>query len=201
MRFVFLDPGPLIDNELQLVAPDARWFDEVLAATAHPLTVKEAPHDATMTRQKLHEFLTAAPFGRQPGDPATHRVPAYHFWLRLSEPAGDPPIHIAGGLGLRIGVNREIELYSGNIGYHVYPPARGHHYAERACRLVLPLARRHGMEQVWITVNPDNWPSRRTCERLGATLIDVVPIPKDHPFRTRGETAKCRYLLDLTRAG
>jgi predicted acetyltransferase len=54
------------------------------------------------------------------------------------------------------------------------------------------------MRQVWITCNPENVASRRTCQRLGARLIDVVQVPKDHPFRTRGETAKCRYLMELT---
>jgi tagatose 1,6-diphosphate aldolase len=198
MRFVFLDPGPLIDNELQLVAPDLRWVDDLLFAAHHPQTVRESPHDASATRQKLLDFLAAAPQGRQPADAATGRVPAYHFWMRLAEPLGDPPIALAGGIGLRLGIAKELELYSGNIGYHVYPPARGRHLAERACRLILPLARRHGMEQLWITCNPDNAASRRTCERLGAQLVDTVAIPKDHPFRSRGETAKCRYLLDLS---
>ena len=197
MRFIFLDPGPLIDNELQLVAPDARLLDDLLFAAHHPLTVRDAPKDSQTNRQKLTEFLTSAPLGRQPADPAIGRLPAYHFWLRIAQPLGDPPITVAGGIALRIGSNPEIERYTGNVGYHVYPPARGHHYAERACRLIAPLARRHGMEQLWITCNPDNAASRRTCERLGARLIDIVPIPKEHPFRSRGETAKCRFLLPL----
>ena len=201
MRFVFLDPGPLVDNELTLVAPEVKWVDEMLAACTHPSTLREAPppgqRDNPMTRAKLMEFVTNAPMGHQTADPAAGRVPAYHFWFRLDDPVGDPPIQMIGGLGLRIGTNRELELYSGNIGYHVYPPARGHHYAERACRLILPLARRHGMSRIWITCNPDNIPSRRTCERLGAQLVDTVPIPKDHPFRSRGEVAKCRYLIEL----
>ena len=37
-------------------------------------------------------------------------------------------------------------------------------------RLLLPLARRHGLQTVWITCNPDNWASRRTCELAGAEL-------------------------------
>jgi len=204
MRFQFLDPGPLIDHELELVAPTDRHIDEVLASCQHPLPVRDAPGEKSLTRQKLLDFLNIAPAGKQPADVSRGWVPAYHFWMRLAAPIaatinGEPsaPITIAGGLGLRIGNNKEIELYSGNIGYHVYPPARGHHYAERACRLVMPLAKRHGLAYLWITTNPDNVPSRRTCERLGAQLIDTVTIPKDHPFRSRGETAKCRYLLRL----
>jgi tagatose 1,6-diphosphate aldolase len=198
MRFVFLDPGPLIDGELQLIAPEARYIDEVLRASDHPLTRKNAPAEATLTRQKILEYLAAAPLGRNPGNTPVGLVPSYAFWLRLSEPIGDPPIEFIGGISLRIGSNREIDMYTGNIGYHVYPPARGHHYAERACRLVLPIARRHGMQQLWITCNPDNHASRRTLERLGAQLIETVTIPKDHPFQSRGETAKCRYLLTLS---
>ncbi len=197
MRFVFLDPGPLIDNELTLIAPEMKWVDEVMQSCAHPLTIRDAPMESSMTRQKLQEFIIANPLGRQPADPGAGRVPAYHFWMRLDQPIGEPPLQIAGGLGFRMGTNREIELYSGNIGYHVYPAARGHHFAERACRLVLPLARRHGMQKIWITCNPDNFASRRTCERLGATLIETVAIPRDHPFRSRGEVAKCRYLIEL----
>jgi tagatose 1,6-diphosphate aldolase len=79
----------------------------------------------------------------------------------------------------------------------VYPPARGRHYAERAARLLLPLARRHGMSELWITCNPDNAASRRTCERLGGELVEIVPIPPDHAFYSRGERAKCRYLIRL----
>src|SRR4051812_32305051 len=112
MRFVFLDPGPLVDDELTLVSPDARLVDDVLLACTHPLTVRDAPQDASTTRQKLMEFLTNAPQGRQQPDAASGRVPAYHFWMRLDAPLGDPPIAIVGGIGLRIGTNREIELYS-----------------------------------------------------------------------------------------
>ena len=198
MRFTFLDPGPLVDGDLQLVAPETRWIDDVLASCGHPQTVLEAPADAQMSRGKIMDFLRAAPMGRQTGDSAVARVPAYHFWMLTTSPGvGDPPIRIAGGIGLRIGANEEIELYSGNIGYHVYPPARGRHFAERACRLLLPLARRHGMERLWITCNPDNAASRRTCERLGAKLVQIVQIPPDHPFRTRGEIAKCRFVIEL----
>jgi tagatose 1,6-diphosphate aldolase len=197
MRFGFLDPGPMVDGELQLVTPETRWIDDILASCAHPQTTHEAPAEANMTRGKIVEFLRAAPMGRQTGEPATGRLPAYHFWMLVPHGVGEPPIRLVGGIGLRIGTSAELEMFSGNIGYHVYPPARGRHFAERACRLLLPLARRHGMDRLWITCNPDNAASRRTCERLGARLVDIVPIPPDHPFRLRGEIAKCRFMIEL----
>ena len=193
--FEFLDPGPLVDRELELIAPDPRWVDDVLVACRHPLTVRDAPKEAATTRDALAQFLRAAPGGHERGDTRAGWVPSYHFWMKLAAPGAAVPI--AGGIGLRIGDTPEIRTFTGHIGYHVYPPARGHHYAERAARLLLPLARRHGMREVWITCNPENVASRRTCELLGARLVEIVPIPSEHPFHSRGEHAKCRYLLEL----
>jgi len=108
-----------------------------------------------------------------------------------------PPVRIAGGLGFRVGTTHTIEMYYGHFGYHVYPPARGWHFAERSCRLLFPLALRHGIKTLWITCNPDNYASRRTCERLGGRLISIVPVPENDPLYLRGEREKCRYRIDL----
>jgi predicted acetyltransferase len=200
-RFQFLDPGPLIDGELELVAPQAQWIDQVLAACAHPLTQVQSPQEARLTRQQIEQFLDSAPGGRESPATASGEVPQQHFWMRLRESyvgaIGSPPIRMLGGISLRIGTNESICLYYGNIGYHVYPPARGRHYAERACRLLLPLVRRYGITTLWITCNPDNFGSRATCERLGASLVDVVAVPASDPLYARGEHFKCRYMLPL----
>ena len=111
-------------------------------------------------------------------------------------PAGLPPVPIAGSIGLRIATSFDLEMYLGHIGYKVFPFARGRRYAERACRLVLPLARRH-LRTLWVTCNPENIASRRTCERLGATLVDIVTVPQSHALYARGDRQKCRYRLDL----
>jgi predicted acetyltransferase len=196
MAFEFLDPGPMIDRELELVAPDTAWLDALLDTCHHPLSRRRAPQNSLYTRAQIEQFLRLAPRGHQPGEILRDRVPNYHFWMRL-RPEFDPPIEIAGTIGLRIGNTRDTELYYGHVGYNVYPPAQGHHYAERATRLLLPLARAHGLTRLWITCNPDNHASRRTCERLGARLIDTVPVPASHPLFQRGDREKCRYLLQL----
>jgi predicted acetyltransferase len=200
-RFHFYDTGPLVDGELELVPPQLRWADEVLQSCRHPLTVCDAPSEARLTRSQLEHFLSAAPLGHEPADSSRDKAPTYHFWMMLrhgsSGPAQPPPLRIAGGVGLRIGSGESLEMYYGHFGYHVYPAARGHHYAERACRLLLPLAQRHRLRTVWITCNPDNMASRRTCERLGAQFVNIVSVPPEDPLFARGETEKCRYRIDL----
>lgn len=123
-------------------------------------------------------------------DDAKQFVSTYHFEMRVGE-------QVAGGIRFRAENDFDVETYAGNIGYNVAPEFRGRHFAERACRLLLPLARAHGFTCLWITCDPENLASRRTCERLGAQLIEVVALPADSDMYQDGERFKCRYRLDL----
>jgi tagatose 1,6-diphosphate aldolase len=194
-RFAFLDAGPLVDGDLELVQPESRYVEDVLTACRHPRTLAEAPELAKVSRQGLMHFLDTAPRGHHPGESQRDNIPSYHFWMKLS--GVERPLRMAGGIGLRIGDNANLRNYVGHIGYNVYPAARGRHLAERACRLLLPLAKRHGLKTIWITANPDNIASRRTCERLGGVLVNLVKVPAEHELYSRGEVAKCRYRIDL----
>ena len=129
---------------------------------------------------------------RYPGDPSINYVPTYKF--KMTHVGQGEEI---GHIELRVGNTNHIVMYGGHIGYRVNPEHRGHRYAARACRLLLPLARGHGLKTVWITCNPDNLPSRRTCELVGTELIEVVDLPKDTDMHQEGERKKCRYRLDL----
>ena len=101
-----------------------------------------------------------------------------------------------GGCDLRIGYNRNL-YYGGHIGYRIDEAYRGHHYAERACRLRFPFAREHGMEYLYITCAPDNLPSRRTCERLGGELLEIAELPPDSDMRQEGMTKVCVFRYNL----
>jgi tagatose 1,6-diphosphate aldolase len=192
-QFAFLDSGPLVDAELELVQPSMEWVDAVLASCHHLQSVRESPSFAQTTRQQLLSFLRDCPHGRQPVDTSAGIVPTYHFWMRCHD---RPDLPMAGGISLRLGNSYDTVMYYGHIGYHVYPPARGRHYAERATRLLLSLAARHGIDPLWVTCNPDNFASRRSCERLGAQLVEIVPVPLEHPLYQRGEMEKCRYRVE-----
>jgi predicted acetyltransferase len=195
----FVEPGPLIDHDLELVEPAMRWVDAMMHTIDHPASQGDRTTHAT--REDIMRMVEQFPRGRETGDGRGSRVPMYTFWMRLrpGQTTGTD-IEMAGSISLRIGDTNDLRMYLGHIGYGVFPPARGRHLAERSCRLLLPLARAMGLRQLWITNNPDNWASRRTCERLGATLVEVVDLPKGHPLYERGDRQKCRYLLPLDSA-
>ena len=149
--FSFIDPGPLVDDDLQL---------QLIAKYA--------------------------------GDIDRGWAPTYRFNMT---PVGAS--NEIGNIELRVGNTHHIVMYAGHIGYRVHSPFRGHHYASRSCRLLIPLARYHSLAPIWITCNPDNEASRRSCELAGAILIETVNLPEDTDMFREGERQKCRYRLDI----
>lgn len=150
-NFQFLDPGVLVDDDLQLV----------LARTTN------AQHTRGWS-------------------------PHYIFQMVRVEDRAK-----MGSISLRIGATDFLTMYAGQIGYGVEPAFRGHRYAARSVHLLLPLARRHGLNPLWITCNPDNIASRRSCEIAGAQLIEIVDLPTDCDMYRAGERRKCRYRIGL----
>ena len=148
--FEFLDPGRLIDQELELVL-----------------------------------------VGKASENPEIGIVPTYEFEMIAGQNLK------LGFLDLRVGNTDTLVLYRGHMGYGVEPEHRGNRYAARSCKLILPLAKRHGLTTLWITSDPDNKASRRTCEIVGADFVEIVQIPEDHDMRKRGDFRKCRYRIDL----
>jgi len=119
-----------------------------------------------------------------------HAVPTYCFRM-VNLPAGT----VAGRINLRAASNPHIEWYGGHIGYDVEPEHRGHRYAARSVRLLVPLARKLGLDPLWITCDPENIASRRTLEIAGAEFIEIVDVPPDCAIHKSGHPRKCRYRL------
>ncbi|MCK5787299.1 MAG: GNAT family N-acetyltransferase [Candidatus Sabulitectum sp.] len=129
---------------------------------------------------------------KSPADPSKGYVPTYKFEMRL---VGTP--EKIGNIDLRVGETERLRMYGGQLAYGVTPDFRGRRYAARACRLLLQLARQHNMSELWITCNPDNVASKRTCELAGAIFVEVVDLPEDIDMYQEGERQKCRYRIDL----
>jgi tagatose 1,6-diphosphate aldolase len=129
---------------------------------------------------------------RHPGDPSRGLAPAYRFEMRLTG-TGEK----VGSIALRIGEDQHLVRYAGHVGYEVSPEHRGNRYAARAVRMILPLARRHGLDTLWITCDLDNAASARTCELAGGKLVESVKLPEGSDMYHRGKRRKLRYRLDL----
>lgn len=130
----------------------------------------------------------------RPADPAKGHCPAYHFAVRFagaSEKIGE--------VRLRVG---RVEQYpglltAGHIGYGISEPQRGHGYAVEACRLVRPLARAEGFDELVITCQPNNVASRRTLENLGAVLVGTFDVPPEHEMYKDGRRKVLRFVWGL----
>jgi len=117
-------------------------------------------------------------------------LPAYYFLICKVDGT------VIGKCDLRIGHNMNT-YYGGNIGYEIISEFRGNHYAEKACTLLLQLAKKHGMEYINITCSPENIASRKTCKYAGGTLEAILDIPVDNDMYINGERKKCifRFIL------
>lgn len=127
------------------------------------------------------------------GRSAMDGVPAYLFAIYEVDSG-----RIVGEIDLRLGNTRYLRQYGGQMGYHIDTRFRGRRYAARASLLLQVVAWEHGMDGLWITSNPDNQASLRTCELIGATYVEQVKVPFASELYWRGDRFKCRYHWDLT---
>jgi predicted acetyltransferase len=152
-------------------------MDEAIAAV-RPLVMRHGDLELRLFDYSVHSF---------------HRVPTYFF--RMMSRARSEEI---GSINLRIGSTPHLERYAGHIGYGVHVQHRGHHYAARSVTLLLPLARKHQLDPLWITCDPENGASRRSLEIAGAEFVEIVDVPVDCGInRYGGKLRKCRYRLEL----
>lgn len=126
------------------------------------------------------------------GNRALEGAPAYLFDIVLLDGT------LVGQIDLRIGTGHSLITYAGQIGYGVDRPYRGRQYAAKACRLLAQVARDHGMDELWITCNPDNLASIRTCEKIGAYFVERVKVPRWSELWRRGDREKLRYRWPLS---
>ena len=66
-----------------------------------------------------------------------------------------------------------------------------------ACRLVLPVARHHGMTHLYLTCAESNSPSYRTIEGLGAELVEIRQVPREYFAWREGMERQRIYRLAL----
>jgi RimJ/RimL family protein N-acetyltransferase len=155
-------------------------LDDFVANPGTNQMLAPPPDDLSFDRVRV-KFI-----GVMAGDTPRGLVPYYHFRILTG---GDTE---AGHINFRVGDTEHVRLYAGHIGFVISEAFRGRRLAYQACRAIAPFVRSI-QRAVIITCDPDNYPSRRTIERLGARFIDEVAVPPHDPQYQRGTRSKRRY--------
>jgi predicted acetyltransferase len=171
---------------LELSAPHLRFHRSFLAAADEFLAAGEG-HFAHIPALRPEAFTVDLRYDRDaledPGafgrlvawtlslsDPEAPRPPGYvpctERWLTVDD-------EYAGRITLRHRLTEPLLTWGGHIGYSVRPSARRRGHASHALALMLPIAADLGIEQVLVTCDTDNEPSRRTIERNGGVYEDT----------------------------
>ena len=124
---------------------------------------------------------------KHPGDGAL--LPFYYYDIFVDRQA-------VGKISIRIGDNFH-SYYNGHVGYEIDEPFRGRRLSLAALRLVLPVARWHGMRRIYITCAASNEASRRIIEAAGGRLLEICPVPRTYFAWYEGMEDRRIYLLDL----
>ena len=130
---------------------------------------------------------------KRPQDGIDPAVPSYFFLIVRGGEA-------IGSVDLRLGYT-PLLFYAGNIGYDVLESQRGNGYAGRACRLLWPVLRHHGMGCAVITNDSENAASRRVCEKLGARLLCQADVPETMPMYAHGLHRANIFLMEDAACG
>ena len=116
----------------------------------------------------------------------------FDWWSIVEKRTGEN----VGKISLRLGHDYH-SYWNGNVGYEVDEPYRGHHYAAIALKLVLPIAKAHGMNHLFVSCDENNAASYRTIERCGGSLLEISYPPKDWVFYRTGLALKRIYRIQF----
>ncbi|HEL0462825.1 TPA: GNAT family N-acetyltransferase [Streptococcus equi subsp. zooepidemicus] len=107
-----------------------------------------------------------------------------------------------GQLVARIGCRWQLEkgdlaTVGGHIGYVTRTDYRGQGIMTALLAFALEQYQKRGIKRVLITANKDNIASRKTIEKAGGILEDIIQVADDYPTKRMAGQAIARYWIDL----
>lgn len=92
---------------------------------------------------------------------------------------------------IRHELNDFLLKHGGHIGYYIRPSKRKMGYGKKILELVLPKAKKLGLDRVLVTCDEDNIGSQKIIEANGGVLENIVES------RRPGEPKKRRYWIEI----
>lgn len=176
--------GVMGDAAVQLIEPTSDKQDAFLRMAQEWLDQGNARYRLALENfdEYLAKVRSASDVSRVPAG----WVPGTEFWLE--DAAGE----IVACVRLRFWLTPTLEVEGGHVGYDVRPSARGRGYGTAALRLVLPEARRRGLERILVTTDADNIAAIQVIERNGGVLSgETISESRGKPIR--------QYWVDTSR--
>ncbi len=119
-------------------------------------------------------------------EPGKELVPFYHF--KITDRDGVK----VGYINFKVGDTNHVRQCVGHIGYEILPEYRGNSYSYFACNAIRPFIRVF-YDRVILTSDPENIPSIKTIEKLGANFLNEIMVPEYDPSYKSGSKRKRRY--------
>ncbi|MCL6221168.1 GNAT family N-acetyltransferase [Streptococcus dysgalactiae subsp. equisimilis] len=91
----------------------------------------------------------------------------------------------------------DLERFGGHIGYVTRPDYRGQGIMTELLLFALECYRKRGILRVLITANRYNIASRRTIEKVGGILEDIVQVPTNYNVSSMAGQELARYWINL----
>ncbi len=156
----------------RLVKPSVEWLEPFMRLVDEVQGERDFANVAAV-RQDGWEPYFARVEGMRAGTLATRSgVPMSTFWLL------DDADEIIGVSGLQHRLTPSLRQFGGHIGYAVRPSARGRGFGTALLAATLAEAREMGIDEVVVTCDADNIPSRRVIERCGGVLEAEERVPQ-----------------------
>jgi predicted acetyltransferase len=146
-----------------LIKPGMRHFRQVMAADAAYEAADEEPYCGMRGRAGYASWLIM--IGRQAkADVVKYGMNPNEIYLMMD---GD---ELCGFGQLRVVETEDVITWAGHIGYSVPPDRRRRGYATEMLKLLLDMAYERGLNEVILTCDTDNLPSRRVIEKCGGAF-------------------------------
>lgn len=172
-------------TEPRLVTPSIELKDSYISA------IEEFQKEGRYTELVLEDLKSDfEDYIQKLKDNAVHpegtKVPESTFWLTEGG-------RYIGRVSVRHRLNDKLLEEGGHIGYDIRPSERQKGYGKKILALVLPEAKKFGIEKALLTCDSANIASRKIIESQGGVFENEVE-PQE-----KGKPSKLRFWIDLTR--